>query len=113
MMPTRSDHLILTAILQDESVRIMLDSGANRSYTSLRIGNKLAQQKHKKDKPYPLIIADGKPINHDDGWIRNELRDIQLTIGQYTEWISLDIVNIKYDIILGMSWLKTHNPIVN
>ena len=29
------------------------------------------------------------------------------------ERISLDIVNIKYDIILDMLWLKTHNPTVN
>ena len=42
-------------------------------------------------------------MDHEDGWIRNELRDVQLTIEQYTERISLDIVNIKYDIILGMS----------
>ena len=76
MMPTRSDHLVLMATLQDELVRIMLNSGANRSYASLRIGNKLAQQKRKKDKPYPLIMADGKPVDHDNGWIWNELRDV-------------------------------------
>ena len=54
----------------------MLDSGANRSYTSLRLGNKLAYYQRKKDEPYLLIMADGKPVNHEDGWIRNELRDV-------------------------------------
>ena len=58
-------------------------------------------------------MADGKPVDHEDGWIRNELQDVQLTIGQHTERISLDIVNIKYDMILGMSWLRIHNPTVN
>ena len=67
MMPTRSDHLVLTATLQDELIRIILNSEANRSYASLRIGNKLAQQKRKKNKPYLLTMANGKPINHDDG----------------------------------------------
>ena len=103
MMPTRSDHLVLTTTLQGETVRIILDSGANRSYISLRLGNKLAHHRYKKDEPYPLTMADGKPVDHDNRWIRNELRDIQLTIGQHTERISLDIVNTKYDIILGMS----------
>ena len=45
----------------------MLNLEANRSYASLRLENKLAQQRHKKDEPYPLTIADGKPVNHDDG----------------------------------------------
>ena len=58
-------------------------------------------------------MADGKPVDHEDRWIRNELRDVQLTIEQHTERISLDIVNIKYDIILGMSWLRIHNPTIN
>ena len=47
-------------------------------------------------------MADEKPVDYKNGWIRNELRNIQLTIEQYIEWISLDIVNIKYDIILGI-----------
>ena len=58
-------------------------------------------------------MADGKPVDHEDGWIRNELRDVQLTIGQYTKRILLDIVNIKYDIILGILWLRIHNLTVN
>ena len=113
MILTRSDHLVLTAKLQKEIVRIILDFEANRSYTSLRLGNKLAYYQRKKDEPYLLTMADGKPVDHEDGWIRNELRDVQLTIGQHTEQISLDIVNIKYDIILGISWLRIHNPTVN
>ena len=113
MMPSRSDHLVLTAKLQGEPVRIMIDSGANRSYASLRLGSKLAQDKRKNDEPYPLTMADGKPVDQDGGWIRNELRDVQLTLGQHTERLTLDIVNIKYDIILGMSWLRLHNPTVN
>ena len=113
MMSTRSDHLVLIATLQNESVRIMLNSEANRSYASLRLGSKLAQQRRKKDEPYPLTMADGKPVDHDNGQIWNELRDIQLTIGQHTERISLDIVNIKYNIILSISQLKIHNLTVN
>ena len=54
----------------------MLNLGVNRSYASLRLGNKLAQQRYKKDELYPLIMADRKPIDHDDEWIRNELRDV-------------------------------------
>ena len=113
IMPTRSDHLVLTAKLQRETVRIILDSRANRSYTSLRLENKLARYQREKDEPYLLTIADEKPVDHKNGQIRNELQNIQLIIGQHTKRISLDIVNIKYDIILSMLWLRIHNLTVN
>jgi hypothetical protein len=38
---------------------------------------------------------------------------VQLTIGQHEEKISLDIVNIKYDVVLGMAWLQQHNPVID
>ena len=38
------------ATLQGETVRIMLDLEANRSYVSLRLGNKLAHHRYKKDE---------------------------------------------------------------
>ena len=54
----------------------MLDLGVNRSYVSLRLGNKLAYHRYKKDEPYLLTMADEKLVDHDNKWIRNELRDI-------------------------------------
>ena len=66
-MPTRSDHLVLTATLQGEIIRIILDFEANRSYISLRLENKLARYQRKKNEPYPLTIANGKPVDYKDG----------------------------------------------
>ena len=65
-MLARLDHLVLTAILQDKRVRIILNLEANRSYISLRLKNKLAQNKYKKDKLYSLTIVDEKFVNHKD-----------------------------------------------
>ena len=112
MLPDRSTHIVLTAELENEKVRVMIDSGANRSYASTRLGNKLARFRCKKEQPYPLTMADGSPVDHGGGWIREELRDLQLKMQQHEETISLDIVNIKYDLILGMQWLRAHDPIV-
>ena len=58
-------------------------------------------------------MADGSPVEHDDGWIRKELQNVTLTIEEHQEIITLDIVNIKYDIILGMAWLQQHNPVID
>ena len=100
--PVRTTHMVLTAELEGEQVKVMVDSGANRSYASTRLGSILKNKKQDKQCPYPLTMADCSPVEHDDGWIRKELHEVQLTIAQHQEIISLDIVNIKYDIILGM-----------
>ena len=59
----------------------------------------------KKDNPYSLKIADGLPVEYEDGWIREEIYNVRLRIGHHEERISLDIITIKYDILLGMDWL--------
>ena len=58
-------------------------------------------------------MADGTPADYDDGWIRKELRNVRLSINNHEETTTLDIVKIKYDIILGMEWLTQHNPIID
>ncbi|SLM35926.1 gag-pol polyprotein [Lasallia pustulata] len=58
-------------------------------------------------------MADGSPVEHDNGWIRKEIRDITLKIGDHTEQITLDLVNIRYDVILGMDWLQRHDPVTH
>ena len=42
MLPDRSTHIVLMTKLENEMVRVMIDSRANWSYTSTRLGNKLA-----------------------------------------------------------------------
>ena len=63
----------------------MIDSGANRSYASTILTKALAYSIKDKDFPYQLEMVDGSPIEHDNGWIRKEIRNIPITIGQHTE----------------------------
>ena len=65
-MLTRLDYLVLIATLQGETVRIILDLEVNRSYISLRLGNKLIHYRYKKDEPYLLTIANGKLVDYDN-----------------------------------------------
>ena len=65
-MLIRLDYLILIATLQDKIIRIILNLKANRSYISLRLENKFAQNRCKKNEPYLLTMANGKPMNHED-----------------------------------------------
>ncbi|GAM88161.1 hypothetical protein ANO11243_061920 [Dothideomycetidae sp. 11243] len=58
-------------------------------------------------------MADGTPMGPNKGMITEELRNVTLTIGTHTENRTLDIVGMRYDVVLGMDWLQEHNPDVD
>jgi hypothetical protein len=58
-------------------------------------------------------MADRTPINLNKGWIRKELRKVSMDITGHRERLTLDVAMIKYNIVLGMNWLYTHNPLIN
>ncbi|KAF4556639.1 Transposon Tf2-5 polyprotein-like protein 2 [Elsinoe fawcettii] len=57
-------------------------------------------------------MADGTPMGK-DGKVTQELRNIKIIIGTHTEKRSIDIVDMQYDMVLGMDWLQQHNPNVD
>ena len=76
------------------------------------MGQLLKDWKRNKERPYPLTMADGSPVAHDDGWINTELHNIQLNISGHEENMTLEKVEIKYDSVLVMAWLSQHNPTI-
>jgi hypothetical protein len=105
----RSEHFVFKAKFAGLDVRIMIDSGANRSYVSEGIGNRLKAIQMTKRIPYPLSMANG----HTEGWITKEIPGV-LQIGNRKENITLDVTRIpKYDVVLGMAWLEQNNPRVD
>ena len=94
-------------------MRIMVDSGANVNYVGMGAAYWLKTYWYDKEQPYQLDMADSNLIKRDQGWVKKELWDIQLQIQGYKENIALDIVDIKYDVILGMEWLAQHNPVID
>lgn len=88
----------------------MVDCGANQNYASLRVAALLREHAYDKRYPYPVTMADGSPIDNGDGWIRREIRNVELTIDRHREQVTLDVAPIKYDVVLGMTWLAQHNP---
>jgi hypothetical protein len=108
--PVTAQHMVLTATLTGEPIKVMVNSGANRSYVLPHMGQKLSSWRQDKQDPYQLSMADGTPVDYGDGKITQELRNIELNIAGHRERMTLDIIRIKYDVVLGMAWLQTHNP---
>jgi hypothetical protein len=109
----KAEQIILQATLEELPVRVMIDSGAQGNFVSHNLGQRLGTLQRKKENPYRLTMADGTPTEQDDGWIRKELHQAELKINGHRERLSMDITQIKHDIILGMGWLRKHNPSIN
>ena len=90
-----------------------MDLGANRSYVSTTISDWLPKHRQRKEHPYPLTLADGKPVEENGGRITEELTNVTLAIGTHHELRTFDIVQMQYDMVLGMDWLQEHNPEVD
>ena len=89
----------------------MINSEATENFISniFVIKNHILYQA--KEKLYELTITNKSPSNYRDGWVWIETKKSTLAIGQHSEQINLDITQIlRHNIILGIPWLKTHNP---
>ena len=109
----RKAHFVLTAELEGHKIRAIIDCGANTNYVSRTTAKKLKLQEVEKENPYPLLMADGSLTKVNNGKIDTELRQVKLSVSLHQEEIDLNITDIKYNVVLGMGWLGSHNPIIN
>ncbi|RAL65789.1 hypothetical protein DID88_005454 [Monilinia fructigena] len=88
----------------------MIDSGATGNFIAPEAAKYLGVPLQKKQKPYQLQLVDGQ-LAGSDGNVSQETRPVQMNINQHSEVIQLDVVPLgQQQIILGMPWLKAHNP---
>ena len=86
----------------------MVDSGAMSSFIDLSFAQSLDLVLTPKAKPVNVVAFDGNPA----GTILSECT-LTLEIGHHSETITLDVTNLgHYPIILGMPWLKLHDPTI-
>ena len=79
----------------------MMDLGAIGNYISPRCMKRHQIETCDKSKLYQLALADSSVVGQTRR-IGEEIIPTFLEIGKYIETIMLDIVDIKYDIILGI-----------
>jgi predicted aspartyl protease len=98
--------IVLSGMLEDQPVQVLIDSGCTGNFVHTRIADKLAKWKIDKASTYELTGFNGTIMST----ISKELRSVRLKIEGHQEELSLDVNNMKYDIVLGMAWLKKHDP---
>jgi hypothetical protein len=79
----------------------MVDSEVIGNYISPGYVKKCHIKTCNKDKSYKLALADKSPARQ-TGWMNTETVPITLNIQKHQETLVLNIMNIKYDIILSI-----------
>jgi len=105
-MESHSRVIVLSGLLEDQPVQILIDSGCTGNFVHKRVADRLAKWKSKKSAAYDLAGFNGKTMSK----ISEKLRSVRLNIQGHQEELDLDINEMKYDVVLGMAWLKDHDP---
>ena len=95
--------------INGQQADIMLDCGATGNFVSSSFVERHAMSVVQKSSAPTVTLADGS--TQPAGGV---LRMAALSVGTFAE--KLDFVSIKldaYDVILGMSWLFHHNPVID
>ena len=59
-------------------------------------------------------MVNGEAIGTNKGQVTHETQMLQIIVQGHTKFIQLNITALgTYAVILGMPWLKTHNPQIN
>jgi hypothetical protein len=93
-------------------VSALVDSGV----TSFSINQTFVAQHNihvvKKSTPIPVEVIDGRTIA--SGAITHETTFLELRNGKHVEKIILNIISTPHHpVILGLPWIKAHNPIID
>jgi hypothetical protein len=104
------EHLVLAAVVQNSlAASAMTDSGATSDFMNPAYAIKHKLPIQLKKYPETLELADGSPAGE-----ITHTATVTLLIDQHLERITLQLSTLAhYDIILGKSWLKRHNPTID
>ena len=108
----KNEHIVVDIVLKFNNQQIntfaMIDSGSMANFCDHDFATKYKLPLLKKSKPMEILTVDGSPISSGKVEFKSE---ITMNIGPHLESLPLDITRLgQYPIILGMPWLKLHNP---
>ncbi len=111
--PSFTQYVDIICIPEDiPQVSTLVDSGATSSFIDQTFVAQHNILVVKKLTPVPVEVIDGRTIA--SGAITHETTLLELCIGTHTEKIVLNIISTPHHpIILGLPWLKAHNPIID
>ena len=89
------------------STYAMIDSGASASFIDQDFVKSKFLPTNAKSNPFKVSLADGKLAQQN---LVSHESPMELSIGQHRETLALNVTKISYPVMLGIDWLKTHDP---
>ena len=93
------------------TINAMVDSGATEDFIDREVCKKHRIRMIKAKYPREIYLADGKlsavgPVTH--------LTKVPMAISNHRELAIFQVANLQcHEVILGMPWLREHNPRIN
>ena len=113
MITQNHEHMLLPMTLGGRNIKAMLDSGAQGNFISPNLVNRLRLPWKQKDEPYRLRSVEGTIVSYAQGWVDMETAHLPTWICGKRHDLTLDVMDIPNDVILGIPWLRASNPRVN
>src|SRR6185503_14620022 len=98
--------------IQSRVTSALFDGAASSCFMDKELAKYLAISLIRKPVPTEVRVIDGRPLDP----IVCETAPVRMTFTQsgHTEMISFNIISSpQFPIVLGLSWLKLHNPKIN
>jgi len=90
------------------TVNAMIDSGATEDFIDQEFCNKCQIRTTKAKNPREIYLADGEPSSM--GPVTH-IATVPIDIGAHKEITTFQVARLQnHEVILGMPWLKNHNP---
>lgn len=101
--------------INGERLWALIDSGSTGNFMSPQTVSKMRVVTELKEEPYELTLIDGNPIEIAKGTIACETTVCTMAIGtNHQEEIRFDLAPLgRHMVVLGMPWIKKHNPSVD
>ena len=104
---TLGDHaplLQIEGVIKNQPVSLMIDSGANRNYLSRTTAKRLGLQLTRRAEPEYVNLADSH------GLMTTHYCIARAFFGKIKQVILFDVLDVKFDAILGINWLAYSHP---
>ena len=106
------DHVMIKVNLHGKygssNINAMIDSGATEDFIDKGICDKHEITTKKAGKPGEIYLADG---NLSEMGLITHIAEVPMEIGGHRVLATLQVANLQnHEIILGMPWLRGHNP---
>src|ERR1700761_6446826 len=110
-----NDHIMVKVHLHGEketvTINAMIDSGATEDFIDQEVCSKHGIKMIKAKNPREIYLADGKPSAM--GPVTHTTK-VPMDISSHREVAILQVANLQnHEVILGMPWLRKHNPTID